>query len=594
MQLAEYPIIFMILLLIFFSTTSYSAPFVYNTLPLNNSMFLGGEINFSVNVTDDSLNASSVTLHIISLDAYRQNESWEHYIMYCTNYEATKWNCSKGLSFPVAGSDTTELFYFDAKNTTGSIGNNGTANETTALRFTLDRRQPFIEFFYPKNASWVSGIKMIELNVYDGVGVNISSVKYSFDKIVWLNTSLNTVTSFYNASWNTTNLTNNQVVTIFAIAADKVNNINETNVNVTVDNEFPKIEIISPTQNQFLNSTIQLRANFSDVYSGINITSALFSISGISERMDCTGSINYICTKLFDTFRLSDGTHAIIFSVSDNAGNTNSSSVQAVVSNRISSMRITEPLNNSIIRGTVLFRASLSDPTNVNYVKLITEKEEKNMSCTTDFSGCTLNLDTIQYQDGTRNISIKAMSSSGTNVVNTSLILVFDNTKPQLTVKYPGSTVNGSFSISANVTDEYTNKDKIVFQVDSFSNYMSCNNESNTKLVCTLSFDSKVLTDGTKNMTVSATDLAGNQISNSNDIIVSNTISSILPTDLTKNETSSNQTTFKNFFSKISSNKKWVFIILISVLVIIGVIVFKIKKKAERKPWRPWYETIGE
>ena len=98
-----------------------SSPFLYNPLPLNNSLFSGGEIEFKINITEENLNSSSVTFHIISLDAYLQNESWENYTMNCSSYDTSKWICSKKLSFPVVGSDTTELFYFEAKNTSGSI-----------------------------------------------------------------------------------------------------------------------------------------------------------------------------------------------------------------------------------------------------------------------------------------------------------------------------------------------------------------------------------------------------------------------------------------------------------------------------------------
>lgn len=584
-----------------FSSIVLSEPFIYNYLPLNNTFISGGQTDFNISINELDLNSSSVTLHIIALDAYLQNESWENYTMSCTNTTASNWNCSKKLTFPLVGSDTTELFYFDAKNNSGSTGSNGTANNTHSLRFTLDRKLPIIIFINPTNGTWVSGIENLQINVVDeSSGVNHSTVNYSFDNIQWFNT---TKTTYYSANWSTANLSNNQTVRIYFRASDNVNNTNQTNINVTVDNELPRIEIISPTQGQVLNSTIQLRANFSDIYSGIKRSSISFSVSGISEGMDCTGSINYTCTKLFDTFRLSDGTHTINFSVVDNAENYNSSSVQVTVSNRISSIRVTEPINNTLTRGTVLFRASLADPTNVNYVKLVTVKEEKSMSCTTDFSGCTVNLDTTQYQDGTYNISIRAMSSSGINIANTSIVITFDNTKPQLIVKYPDSTVNGTFNIDVNVTDEHPSNDKVVFQVDSLSNYMNCNKESEKKLVCNILFDSKLLQNGLKNMTVYATDLAGNLISVSNEIKVSNEGSSTSSTDSSgKNETEKNETTsnsdkgsiFQNIFKNISSNTKWIILISISVLAIVAIVVYKIKKKVEKKPWRPWYETIGE
>lgn len=122
-------------------------------------------------------------------------------------------------------------------------------------------------------------------------------------------------------------------------------------------------------------------------------------------------------------------------------------------------------------------------------------------------------------------------------------------------------------------------------------------------MVCNILFDSKLLQNCLKNMTVYATDLAGNLISVSNEIKVSNEGSSTSSTDSSgKNETEKNETTsnsdkgsiFQNIFKNISSNTKWIILISISVLAIVAIVVYKIKKKVEKKPWRPWYETIGE
>src|SRR4030042_3250207 len=243
------------LFLILLPTVATAAPLLYGPLPVNNSFFSGGEIDFQINLTESDLNASSVTLHLLSLDAYLQNESWENHILGCTNYTPSNWNCSKKLTFPLVGSDTIELFYFDASDNSGNKGTNGTANETHSLRFVLDRKVPIITFLNPTNGTWVSGTEMIELDVVDHAsGINQSTVNYSFDRVQWFSTAK---TTYYNASWSTVSIPNNQSVTIYAKASDKVNNTNETSINVTVDNEIPSLKILLPLQNQNLTSTVQ-------------------------------------------------------------------------------------------------------------------------------------------------------------------------------------------------------------------------------------------------------------------------------------------------------------------------------------------------
>jgi hypothetical protein len=420
-----------LLVLILLPSIARAVPSLYNPLPLNNSIFSGGEIEFSINITEPDLNVSSVILHIISEDAYLQNESWENYTMSCTNYEAANWNCSIKKSFPTVGSDTVELFYFEAMDNSGNTGLNGTSNISDSLRFSLDRKAPLIEFINPKNSTWVSGIEDIELNIYDALsGVNYSTVNYSFDDVHWFNT---TPSTYFSATWNTTGLANNQTVTIYAKASDNVNNMNETSINVTVDNELPVITILNPAQNQILKLAVTFAINASDSYSGIS--SATFSIGGITEKMDCIGSNNSTCTKLFDTFTIPDGIYTMNFSVTDNAGNTNTSSVQVEVANIISSITIVYPYNNSIVRNVITLRASLSDPTDVNEVKYLLSQsgnilENNTMSCTWDYSSCIASLNTTQYQDGQYFVMVRSISSQKGILSNSSIVLIFNNTVP--------------------------------------------------------------------------------------------------------------------------------------------------------------------
>ena len=589
------PIVIFLFSLIFLSSITSAAPFLHNPLPANNSFFSGGEINFTINITEADLNASSVTLHLISLDAYQQDENWENYIMDCTNYATSNWNCSKSLSFSAVGSDTLELFYFDAKDNSGNVGMNNTDNATTSLRFTLDRKPPYINFLNPTNGTWVSGVEIIDIYAVDtSSGLSLSSVNYSFDNIEWFNTTRriykiigDSVLHAYNATWNTSSLTNNQTIIIFAKATDYVNNTNQTNVNVTVDNEIPSLEILSPLQNKILNSTVQFRINVSDIYSGIKNDTALFSIAGISESMDCSGSINYTCTKLFDTFRVSDGGYTMSFSIFDIAGNINTTSISVTVTNKKALITISEPVNNSYVNNMTLFRASLSDPTNVDHVKLVTSSEEKNMSCTTDFSGCTVELDTTKYQDGTHNLTAKVVSTSGGILANASIVLIFDNTNPQLTVTYPESPVNGTFTITATITDEFPNKGSVVFQVDTFSETMSCVNESLNKLVCDTIFDSKLLENGIRDMKVSTTDLAGNIISESKKIEVAN---DVLISDVNETDTNTIQTISN--FSQLFTKPQILIPLGLVVLAIVAVILIR-KMRKEPVQEKPWYETIG-
>lgn len=503
--------------IIFSSSLAEAAPFLYNPIPRNNSFVSGGPRTFYLNITDSNLNASSVVLYIRAAD----EPSWEKFAMQCDNSTLSEWYCNITVPFGIVGSDTLELYYFNASDNDGNYGNNGTAENP--LMLTIDKNPPDITYVYPRNESWVKGIVRIGLTVTDvSSGVNASTVNYSTDNSTWKNMTKNT--NFY-ADWNTSIFTNNQTITLYSKASDMVGNTRYSWINVTVDNEIPQLEILKPYQNQTLSGIVRFEMNVSDIYSGVDTASAFFSIAGIAESMDCTGTKNYICTKLFDTFRISDGSYEINFSISDNAGNSNASYVKVNITNIIPLIRITEPVTNSYVKNMSLVKASLSDPKNVEYVMLAIEKtgisETKNMSCTQDFSLCTYNIDTTKFKDGEYRITAMAMSKDRENLANSSIKLMFDNTKPSLNVSYPASPVKGNFNISANVTDEFPDEKKVVFQSGGISKNMSCTKDTR-KLFCEITFDSKLLKDGSNNLTISAEDLAGNSISSSKEIKVDN------------------------------------------------------------------------
>src|SRR3989338_2431983 len=105
-----------IFLVMLFSSVSSAAPLLHSYQPANNTFISGGAQTFSINVTDDNLNSSAVVLYIISLNAYEQGNPWDNHTLSCTG-SADEWKCTKAMSFAIAGSDTVELFYFEANDT---------------------------------------------------------------------------------------------------------------------------------------------------------------------------------------------------------------------------------------------------------------------------------------------------------------------------------------------------------------------------------------------------------------------------------------------------------------------------------------------
>ncbi len=508
--------------LILLPSVALAAPFLHDPFPSNNSYTGGGTGVISINITDDNLNTSSVLLRIISLNAYQQGESWDVYSMPCAGSPA-EWNCTKSLSFAIAGSDTTELFYFEANDTDGIYGGHGTSSNP--LRFTLDRNPPVISFASPVNGSYASGNKTIAITVSDSSsGVNSNTVQYSTDGSQWTTMSNSTQTSF-SSIWNTTIFSDNQTVILRTRASDIIGNTITERINVTVDNKFPELTIISPSPTTLVGSS-ELKVNVSDYHSGVDLANVKYNVGPLNGALGCSGTKwNATCTAVLSTSSLSDGNYSLNFTVTDSAGNLRKASVEIKTKNTQPAITISEPANNAFLRGTILIKAALANAEgSVSSVQVSLEKSgnttANTMTCEANFTACNYSLDTALFSDYGYTIKVKAVNSLNADI-SASIAATIDNTKPSIAIIQPATDVKGDFEIKADVTDDNVDKSKVAFKL-STSGPLTCTVQTASKLICSTTFNSKQLADGKYSLEVSATDKAGNSFTASKEINIIN------------------------------------------------------------------------
>ena len=508
--------------LILLPSVALAAPFLHDPFPSNNSYTGGGTGVISINITDDNLNTSSVLLRIISLNAYQQGESWDVYSMSCAGSPA-EWNCTKSLSFAIAGSDTTELFYFEANDTDGIYGGHGTSSNP--LRFTLDRNPPVISFASPVNGSYASGNKTIAITVSDSSsGVNSNTVQYSTDGSQWTTMSNSTQTSF-SSIWNTTIFSDNQTVILRTRASDIIGNTITERINVTVDNKFPELTIISPSP-MALAGSAELKVNVSDYHSGVDLANVKYNVGPLNGALGCSGTKwNATCTAVLSTSSLSDGNYSLNFTVTDSAGNLRKASVEIKTKNTQPAITISEPANNAFLRGTILIKAALANAEgSVSSVQVSLEKSgnttANTMACDANFTACNYSLDTALFSDYGYTIKVKAVNSLNADI-SASIAATIDNTKPAITITQPATDVKGDFDIKADVTDDNVDKSKVAFKL-STSGPLTCTVQTASKLICSTTFNSKQLADGNYSLGVSAADKAGNSFTASKEINIIN------------------------------------------------------------------------
>ncbi len=577
-------VIFAFMIFLLLPIAANAVPTFFSVQPPNNTYASGGFRLISTNITGESLDTSSVKLHIKA----EEEVIWDEYAMSCSAYGSNSWYCSYTLSLAIAGSDTKEVFYFDANDTNGN-SSSGTFN------FIIDREPPDIEFSTPANNTYVLGNVTIALDVTDASsGVNSSTVHYSFDNSTWLDMAQSG--SQYTADWDTGEIANNQSVKIYTIARDNIDNEAVADINVTVDNKSPSLAVIQPTGG-VLTGTVKLDITSVDDHSGI--ASATYSITSIGGSLECTNNATHICEAYLDTTAVTDGVHDLVFRVEDRAGNSNSTSVSVNISNIFPSVTITSP--STYARSTTTVSASLSRAANV---RLKIDSSWFDMSCSGTL--CTYEWNTTGYADGAHTLLANVSGIEGTST--DSQTVTVDNKKPALVINSPtNTTVSGTIYPQVTVTDEIGVDDNtIVFRISTLG-YESdpiitaCTQHlSGKKYFCTGNFNTTTLADGLYRLNATAADLAGNynstsmSITTANDVNVTVTTSTTSTTTLPATTTTTLQETTTTITSPsptilpgVSSETSLLILagIVVTVAAIVVVIVYKILKDRRKEPW---------
>lgn len=491
----------------------YAAPTLFGPFPANDAFIKGGTINFSVNTSSATLNSSNVVLFVISKSAYDQGESWDRYVMQCGNYTTSDWKCNRTVSFAIAGSDTPELFYFEANDTSGS--NLGTA--ASPLKFTLDRSPPSISILTPQNNIYVSGNVTVQVSAGDTAsGVNDSTLQFSLDNATWNNFTGG------KGVWNSIAYVDNTSVRIYVRAKDNVGNSMETSINVSTDNEMPKILIISPANGSSIAGSYTFQSTVNDTYSGINTGSVSVRFANSNFGMTCVGSKNMNCSVAIDTSVYADNTYNATFNVLDAAGNSNNATIS--MSTKNSKPTVNLLLQEGFLKGTVTINVSITKPEGiVTNVTLALENGNAvpvgKMDCNSDFTSCTYLMDTAKFSDGSKTLAATAGNTLGYSL-KSSVKVNIDNTKPIITINTP-QIVKGAWDITATVTDENLDADKVTFKIGSYLQTMFCTTQVKS-IDCKSKYDSNLLADGPKVLEVIAVDKPGNSFTASKNVSIDN------------------------------------------------------------------------
>lgn len=493
-----------------FSACVYAAPDIFDPTPANNSFYGRGIIDVSINITGQYMNTSTVGFFVISEDAYIHDEAWDNYTLPCTSYGTNAWKCKTGVSFAVVESDTLEFFYFTVNDTIGEHFDLG--NSSKPMTFKIDRTPPEITFEEPLDRDYVSGNRRVVVSASDAVsGVNDSTMKLSTDNATWMNMTNNT------GYFNTTQYTNNITKTLFVTVCDNVGNCDTANINVTIDNEIPKLTVISPSASDILEAVEIFTVNASDIYSGIGAGNVKYKVLNTAVGMTCN---NDVCSANVDTNDYSDGDYNINFTVTDNAGNSNTTAIPVEIKNIGPTVKL-KP--EGYISGIVSINATVTKSDIVEDVLLKMQKGDivydLGMNCNSEKTSCTHSIDTGEYADAPYTLTA-TVENILNHTIQDSVLVIIDNTNPIVSIGM-ADFVRGIFPITITVTDENHHAGRVTLTISGNSVSLSCSGQTGV-LVCSAQYNSENLNEGSNTAQATATDQAWHSASASKSFAVDN------------------------------------------------------------------------
>jgi len=326
---------------------------------------------------------------------------------------------------------------------------------------------------------------------------------------------------FYNLSVNATN-------------AQLLTNISE-NLSIVIDNTAANVSAVVPANDTTQTGSFLINASVNDTLTKVfNTTFKLISASGVESAWLYaelnSGNIDQgYWNTTFDATTITDGPYNITINATDFAGNQNIVNISRVtIETQPPNNTITQPLTQANISGTFLINASINDTSNIDFVNLTIFNISSNATAIipmTRGAGTLTNgywnatFDSSIVADGFYNLSVNATNAAGLVNISENLSIVIDNTAANVSMVTPvnHTTQNGSMLINASVNDTLTKVFNTTFRIinptiETTWLYAELNSGNNDQGYWNTTFDTTTLNDGTYNITINATDFAGNQL----------------------------------------------------------------------------------
>lgn len=322
-----------------------------------------------------------------------------------------------------------------------------------SISIKIDNTNPYVDIISLKEGEIVSKEVKIEVNANDE-GSGMDYVAFYIDNIIKSMQSGGN----YIFDWNTLKYGDGEHK-IEVIAFDNVGNYKEEEVNVTVDNTPPEIEIIKPRANSKVHDIVTIEVKVNDA-SEIDYIEFLIDSNSVQKGKKESFEWN--------TTDYEEEKHEIKIIAEDKLGNKNQKSINVTVDN-LNPMHvdITSPHQNEATHGKIKIKAEVEtgEGADVEYITFYIDGEAKQNSTQTTYLW-----NTESASNGMHKIRVEGGDTHG-NINYDEIEVMVDNKKPSIEIKNPNDNdiVSEQIQIEINADDEHSGIKYIDFQIDGVS-----------------------------------------------------------------------------------------------------------------------------
>nr|MDO8045203.1 Ig-like domain-containing protein [Candidatus Baldrarchaeota archaeon] len=287
---------------------------------------------------------------------------------------------------------------------------------TTKIIITIDNTEPNVSIVFPASGSWVRGVVNISVSINDS-GSGVERVTFIIDG----NMLFNDTVAPYEYSLNTTLYLDGEH-TITVIAYDRAGNSRTTSVVFYVDNSPPIVEMIYPTEGDFIKGTVNITVSVDDF--GVGVEKILFIVDGTILFNDTNAPYSYV----IDTNTYDDGLHNLTILAYDKLGSMSSITITLFIDNTAPLVSINFPVNDSLHNGIICINTTCED-INIETIELYVNST---LIASWNTSGIHVyEWNTTTYLDGIYELRVLVVDKAG-NIATEFVRVMVDNSGPTI------------------------------------------------------------------------------------------------------------------------------------------------------------------